>query len=393
VVRVVALGDDEAAIQEQLDAAYHDGDLVVITGGLGPTHDDVTKVAVAAYFGVALQFDAAVFEQVKARFAHRARAMPESNRSQAMVPEGFSVLPNPVGTAPGLWYAREAKGRTQVLVVLPGVPYEMQTLMRDEVMPRLRSHRDLRVIAHRTLLTTGIGESNLQERIGDLSGLLGRSLRLAYLPSTTGVRLRLTAYGDTRGAVAQQLDRLEVHLRERIDRYIFGTDGDTLEGVVGWMLREHGRTIALAESCTGGFVANRLTNVPGSSAYVLGGVVAYSNGVKIDVLDVSPAVLEEEGAVSERVARQMARGVRRYLKADIGVSTTGIAGPSGGSPDKPVGTVWIGYADAAGDQALLFRFAHDRVLNKELASTAVLELVRRQLLRRNVAPHEEHEAS
>lgn len=379
VVRCVTLGDDVDRITAALAHAYEAADLVLITGGLGPTHDDVTREALAAFFETSLRFDAGVFAAIEARFAARGRRMPESNRRQAMVPDGFEVLPNPQGTAPGLWHVHHDGERERMVAVLPGVPHEMEHLVTHAVMPRLRRARGLEVIVHRTLLTTGIGESNLQERVGDVSAHLGPRLRLAYLPSTNGVRLRLTGYGADRAEVNRRLDAFERDLRARIDRYIYGTDDDTLEGAVGALLRARGLTVALAESCTGGLVAHRLTNVPGSSGYVVGGVVAYSNAVKVDLLGVDAGVLRRDGAVSEEVARAMARGVRARLGADIGIATTGIAGPGGGTADKPVGLVWIGYADAHGDHALKLQMGASRTLNKELFAAGVLGVLRRQL--------------
>ena len=379
VARTLTLGDDVRAIQAALADAYRTSELVAVTGGLGPTHDDVTREAVAGFFEKSLRLNGAVLAHIEARFARRGRAMPESNRRQAMVPEGFEVLPNPVGTAPGLWHAGEAGGRPRLLAVLPGVPHEMRALMENEVLPRLLQHKNLRAIRHRTLLTSGIGESDLQDRLGDLSGWLGDQMRLAYLPGGGSVRLRLSAFGGDADEVEAALGRFEAHLRDRIGPHLFGTGATTLEAAVGELLKARGLTVAVAESCTGGFVLNRLTNVPGSSAYVAGGVVAYGNGVKVDALGVSGAALDEEGAVSEAVARQMARGIRDRLGADVGVSTTGVAGPSGGTPEKPVGTVWIGYADAAGDEARRLSLTGDRLLNKELTSTAVLNEIRHRL--------------
>ena len=378
VLRMVTLGDDVEAIQAALAHAYRTSELVMITGGLGPTHDDVTREAVAGFFGSELRPDPDVLAHIQARFARRGYDLPASNQRQAVVPEGFEVLPNPVGTAPGLWLAEEGPP-TRLLAVVPGVPHEMRALMEGEVLPRLRKRKGLRFIRHRTLLTAGIGESNLQERLGDLSGWLGDGLRLAYLPGGGSVRLRATAAGDGQEAVEERLAAFERHLRERSGRYFFGTGTETLEAVVGNMLKAHGQTVAVAESCTGGFVLNRLTNVPGSSAYVVGGVVAYGNAVKAEQLGVSEAALDAEGAVSEVVARQMAEGIREHLGADIGVSTTGVAGPGGGTPEKPVGTVWIGYADASGSEARLLRLAQDRLLNKQLTSIAVLNNLRWRL--------------
>ncbi len=381
VACMVTLGDDEDAIARELARAWAATDLVLVTGGLGPTHDDVTRAAVARFAGRPLVFHADVYEQIAARFAARGRSIPASNRTQAMVPEGFEVLPNPVGTAPGLWFEAAVEGRERVLVVLPGVPHEMRTLMREQVLPRLGRREGLGVIVHRTLLTAGIGESNLQEAIGDLGPYLGPGQRLAFLPGSGGVRLRLTGLGDDRAAVEARLAELEAYLRSRIGPYLYGEGDDTLEAVVGRLLKARGLTIAAAESCTGGHVLNRLTNVSGSSAYVVGGIVAYSNAVKIGWLGVDPAVIEEQGAVCEACALQMARGVRERFGADIGVSTTGVAGPTGGTPDKPVGTVWLGYADAEGNRAVQMHFGVDRLINKERSVTALLDLVRRQVLR------------
>lgn len=381
VARVVTLGDDDDAIREALEQAYAASDLVLLTGGLGPTHDDVTREVVASYFKTPLRLDPSVLERLRERFSRRQRAMPESSQRMALVPEGFEALPNSVGAAPGLWRVDTTHGEERIVVVLPGVPREMKALFQEEVAPRLRQQKKLRVIVHRTLLTVGIGESNLQEQIGDLSAYLGPSLRLAYLPGAEGCRLRLTATGDDRAAVEAGLDRLEAHLCARIGSCLYGRDYDSLEAVLGRLLAERGLTIAVAESCTGGLALHRLTNISGASAYVVGGVVAYSNEVKRSELGVEAQALEQHGAVSDVVARQMARGVRTRLKADVGLSTTGVAGPSGGTPEKPVGTVWIGYADAEEDGAHLKHFGTDREMNKALAATAVLDLARRQLLK------------
>ncbi len=380
LVRTSVVGDVLEDIERELSYASRSADLIVITGGLGPTHDDVTRTAIARFFNVGLYLDESVSEAIAARFARRSRTMSPSNLSQALVPEGFTVLPNPVGTAPGLWWSGVHQDRTLLVAILPGVPHEMQYLFRHEVKPRIRGIEGLHVIQHRTLLTSGIGESNLQDLIGDLSDFLDDHLRLAYLPSTSGVRLRLTAYASLPEEAQERLDRIETHLRNRIGKFIYGANSDTLESVVVELLKQSGQKIAVAESCTGGFVAHRLTNVSGSSEVVVGGIIAYSNRVKVDLLDVDPGVLEAEGAVSEPVAKQMASGIRQRLGADIGISTTGIAGPTGGTPEKPVGTVWIGYSDERNTFARLLHLAEERVLNKELASTSVLTLLYHRLL-------------
>ncbi|MEX0600240.1 MAG: competence/damage-inducible protein A [Rhodothermales bacterium] len=382
VTRTVTVGDDLVELERELARALDESDLVVTTGGLGPTHDDVTREAIAEVYGVDLEFHPGTFDRIRRRFESRGRRMPDSNRAQAMVPAGFAVLPNPAGTAPGLWRegVRSVNGRA-MLAVLPGVPHEMKRLFRDEVQPRVLERGNVRMIEHRTLRTAGIGESNLQDAIGDLSDVLQDTLRLAYLPSTTGVRLRLTAFGKSGSDVHAHLQEFEGILRERIGRFIYGTENESLEGVVGRLLRERNLTIAVAESCTGGYVAHTITNVSGSSSYMLGGVIAYSNRIKTELLGVDPEVLEGDGAVSEAVARQMAAGIREHMDADIGVSTTGIAGPTGGTSEKPVGTVWIGYADRSRVEARLLRLVEERLLNKELTTTLLLDHVRRNVLK------------
>lgn len=377
VVRTVTAGDELADIVRELQRAFADADLVITTGGLGPTHDDLTREAVASHFGVELTFDEEVYRSIEERFASRGRRTPESNRRQAMVPGGFDVLPNPAGTAPGLWHA-DAQGA--MLAVLPGVPHEMKELFMTHVQPRVLGRSDLRIIEHRTLRTAGIGESSLQEAIGDVTVLVPRPVRLAFLPGTSGVRLRLTGFGETREEVRERLDAAEKALRSRIDRFIYSSNDESLEEVVGRLLAERGLTIAVAESCTGGHVAHQITNAPGSSAYLVGGIVAYSNQVKTQMLGVDSETLAREGAVSKEVAAQMAEGVRMRLETDIGLSTTGIAGPSGGTPDKPVGTVWVGYSDQEGTETKLLHLVGERLLNKELTTTLLLERVRKNLL-------------
>jgi nicotinamide-nucleotide amidase len=258
----------------------------------------------------------------------------------------------------------------------------MKGIFEGAVEPRLENRTDLREVMHRTLITSGIAESLLQERLGDLSDLLDENLHLAYLPSTSGVRLRLTAANGTASPAEQRLDRLEARIRDRVGMHVIGTGDVTLEEVLGDQLRTANRTIAAAESATGGLIGHRLTSVGGSSDYFAGSVVAYANAVKEAVLGVETDILTEYGAVSEPVALQMAEGVRDRLGVDVGVATTGIAGPTGGTPQKPVGTVWLGYADDVRSRAVRQQFVEDRTLNKELFASAALDLVRREQVRR-----------
>ena len=383
VRRMEVVGDEAAEIRRELRRALGETDLVIITGGLGPTHDDITKRAVADELDRPLEFRDELMDEVRRKFEGRGRRMSESNRQLAEVPAGFEALANPVGTAPGLWFEGEVDGATRSLVILPGVPHEMRTLMQEAVLPRLTARNGDVALAQKTLLTVGRGESDLADALGSYADRLGPSLRLAFLPNYGVVRLRITALGEARTEAEARLADFETYVRERIGEHVFGEGDDTLEAAVGRMLRERGLTLATAESCTGGLLSHRLTNIPGSSAYYCGGAVVYGNSQKIVLLDVDESSLYRDGAVSEAVAKQLAEGVRARLNADLGIATTGIAGPGGGTPRKPVGTVWIGYADEHGPYAVRLQFTNDRLLNKRLSVTAALAILRRQLLRRD----------
>ncbi|MFP4229177.1 MAG: competence/damage-inducible protein A [Salinivenus sp.] len=378
VDRTVTVGDAEERIRAELDRAYQRARLVIVTGGLGPTHDDLTREAVASYFDAPLQTDDEILSRIRRYYEHRNRQMPSAATKLAQVPTGFEVLNNPVGAAVGLWY--EEAGR--LLAVLPGIPEEMKGIFRAEVRPRLATRDSLQERVHRTLVTSGIAESSLQERLGVLDDMLDAHTDLAYLPSTSGVRLRLTASTDGVQDPATRLDRLEAYIRERVGEHVIGTGEVTLEEVLGDQLRSGQLTIATAESATGGLIGHRLTAVGGASKYYVGSVVAYANRVKQRVLNVTDDALEQFGAVSEAVAVQMAEGVRRALDADVAIATTGIAGPTGGTPEKPVGTVWLGYADAHQSRAVRRQFVEDRTLNKKLFASAALDLARREVKNR-----------
>ena len=379
--RAETVADSVRDIVAAIDRATADGArLVLVTGGLGPTHDDVTREAVAAAFGGDLVFRQDLLDRIEARYASRERSMPAIGRRMAYVPDGFDVLPNEKGTAPGLWGAREVGGLHQVVAVVPGVPYEMKAMVEGHVLPRLREAQD-GVVLSRTLLTVGKGESDLSERIEDVVAGLDEGLTLAYLPSLGTVRLRLTARGADRDAAQGALDRAAEAIRERLGRLVFGEGAATLEGTVLDALAARSWMLATAESCTGGRVGARLTAVPGASRAYRGGVVAYDNAVKTGVLGVDLDAILEHGAVSEVVARQMAEGARTRLGADAAVATTGIAGPTGGTPEKPVGLVWVAYAGPDTTHAVRLRLTTDRAVNIGLSTTAALDLVRRQLFR------------
>jgi nicotinamide-nucleotide amidase len=369
------VGDTMDAVLGALRTGWESSAVTVVTGGLGPTHDDITRNAVCAFFRTDLVPNDEVRRHISALMKARNLAWTAAADDQSLVPRGADVLPNPVGTAPGLRFSENGK----FMFVLPGVPYEMKEIIDGSVIPFLAPLAGEQVIRHRTLLTTGIPESFLAAQLGDLYQLLGGA-SLAFLPSPAGVRLRITVHGRSAAEAEGTVHDAERRIRAKVSRYIYGTDEEDLETVLGRMLSERKLTIAVAESCTGGLIAHRLTNVSGSSAYFERGVVTYSDASKTDLLGVPAETIGTHGAVSRETAESMASGIQNAARTDIGLSTTGIAGPAGGTPSKPVGTVWIGIADGRGTLALKFNFGEGRARVKERASQAALELVRRRLL-------------
>lgn len=334
-----SIGDDAEQITSTLDRALRESQVVIITGGLGPTKDDITKHTLARYFDSSLRFDPTEAAHIESLLAARNIAFNALNRSQAMVPECCTVLHNAHGTAPGMWFDT-ADG--SVVVSLPGVPFEMVHLMEDEVMPRLKERFALRQIVHRTMITSGLAESLLAERISAWEESLPQGIKLAYLPAPNIVRLRLSAYEVDGESLSKVIDSEFTKLYDIIPQHIVGFEEASIEGAVHRLLIERGENLAVAESCTGGRIASLFTAQAGASAYFMLGAVTYSNESKCRVLGVNPSTIEAHGAVSEAVAREMAEGVRLTAGTTYGIATTGIAGPSGGSAAKPVGTVWIG---------------------------------------------------
>ncbi|HXE57463.1 MAG TPA: competence/damage-inducible protein A [Gemmatimonadales bacterium] len=349
VVRRTSIPDEEAAIRDAVAEALRRSGAVLTTGGLGPTRDDVTKKVVAELFGAPLQFDEAIWERLLERFRRLGRPPAPSNRSQAEVPRGATVLPNRWGTAPGLWL----EGAPGLAILLPGVPTEMRNLLHHEVLPRLAARGGGRVVRSRVVRTTGIAESALAERLAGVEPLVA-PLSLAYLPGLAGVDLRLTAWRLPPDEAERRLDAAAALLRERGGEFVYGADDDDLAALVLAEARRRGWKLAVAESCTGGLLGGRITAVPGSSDVFVGGVIAYDNRVKLDELEVGAAVLAAHGAVSEPVALAMARGVARRYRTELALAITGVAGPAGGTPEKPVGTVW--YAAAMEDTAVARRY-------------------------------------
>lgn len=376
VTQITSVQDDPNQIMRTVNEALARVSIVLVTGGLGPTRDDITKHTLAKLFGMKLVRDEQVYETVRRQLAVRGIAFNELNQEQALVPNGCTVLPNRNGTAPGMWFERGGK----VLVSMPGVPFEMKALVTDEILPRLRTHFSLHANVHRTAITFGLAESILAERIAPWEAALPANLRLAYLPSALCIRLRLSAYETDPEKARSEIDRQFDRLAGLIPHYLIGYGDDTLESATGALLRSRGETLATAESCTGGNIAHRFTAMPGASDYFLGGVVAYSNEVKTALLGVDPDSLNRYGAVSRSVAEQMAEGVRRATGATYGISTTGIAGPTGGTPDKPVGTVWMAVATPEGVHARCMVFGSVRAQNIERSSSNCINLLRLQLL-------------
>jgi len=376
VDEMLTVGDDENAIIEKIEQAYRKCDVIGVTGGLGPTHDDRTRAAICKFFKTDLVLNEEALENVRRLAKLRNLPMTKINEDQALVPRGCDVMQNPHGTAPGYFFHREGKH----VFVMPGVPFEMKAMMENCVLPYFERYGTGRVIRHRTLKTTGIPESFLFQQLGNLDEIL-EGAKLAFLPAPTGVRLRITVEGKNISNVEERLNEVERRIRQKAEKYIYGADEEELEEIVGKILTEKKLTLAVAESCTGGLITDRITNVSGSSNYFERGVIAYSNQSKVEILGVPEELIRRHGAVSSEVAKAMAEGARKIARVDIGLSTTGIAGPTGGSPEKPVGLVWIGYADKTETIAQKFNFGDDRRRVKERAAQAALELVRRKLLK------------
>jgi len=370
------VGDNWGRIESALRLALSRADILIITGGLGPTEDDLTRDVLAAVMGRPLRLDPEVLAHIERRFAHRRIPMAENNRKQAMVPEGAEVLSNPRGTAPGLF----ARLQGAVVACMPGVPSEMKPMCLEQVIPRIREACGItgRIVS-RVLKCCGISESTLDQRIGDYFREM-RNPTIGVLAHKGEIDIRLTCKGDDPQEIAAKLDELEGRLRARLGDLIFARDEELMEAVVGRLLRERQATLAVAESCTGGLVASRLTDIPGSSDYFERGAVAYSLSAKTALLAVPPALLAAHGAVSRPTALAMAEGVRRSAGTTFGLATTGIAGPGGGTPEQPVGLVYVALAWEGGSAAREYRLLGEREGIKYRASQMALEFLRRHLL-------------
>ena len=397
VLRRVAVGDSRDAIINALDEEIARAQIVLITGGLGPTSDDITKPLLAEYFGGKLVVNEQVLAHLKELFTKRNRPFLERNLKQAEVPENCTVLFNRMGTAPGMWfqlaagsrqsavrepfnytfnetlsssfdYARDDNSTSKVVIAMPGVPFEMISIMEDEVLPRLRERFFSDALLHRTIVTAGEGESFIAEKIQALEEALPTHIKLAYLPDAGMVRLRLTGRGSDKDALATELEARQKEIADRLGDIVVATDDLPMEQIIGNLVKAKGKMLGLAESCTGGFLGHLITQINGSSAYFNGSIVSYSNEVKQNVLGVKKETIEEQGAVSEQTVTEMAQGALRVLDVDYALAVSGVLGPDGGTERVPVGTVWMAVADKESVKTKQFRFHYNRQQNKEMAA-------------------------
>jgi nicotinamide-nucleotide amidase len=375
VVRKTSVSDQEDEIITAFAEAEKRADIVLITGGLGPTNDDLTKPCLAKYFNCEIKIHEGALADVTEFFNSRGRELTEINRQQAALPVCCEKITNAMGTAPGMWFERNGK----VFVSMPGVPHEMKRMMTDIVIPKLKETFHTPVIHHQIIRTSGIGESFLAEKIAPWENALPSHIKLAYLPGLSEVKLRLTAIGDTEEKLKADTDALLETLKKLAGEYIYGYNENPLEVVLGKSLTDKKLTLSIAESCTGGYLSHLITSVPGSSAYFLGSIIPYDYEVKMKQLGVKPETLQQYGAVSEPTIIEMANLVRTKFNTDIGVATSGIAGPAGATADKPVGTIWIAYSDKYQTVTKKLQLSKDRLINIKITSMITLNLIRNNL--------------
>lgn len=374
VAQITSISDNREHILTALKEAATRADIILTTGGLGPTRDDITKYTLCEFFNTRLVFNPESFENIERIFRMRGYNITLLNKAQADIPENCIPLLNINGTAPGMWFEQNGK----IFASMPGVPFEMKALMEDHILPRLQTLSKISIV-HRTILTQGVGESFLAAKIEAWETGLPPYIKLAYLPQPGIVRLRLTGSGPDKAQLETEINACADELYELISEHIFGEGDDTLELIVGKLLKLHGYTLASAESCTGGYISHLITSIPGSSAYFKGSVVAYSNEVKEHLLGVSPKTIEKYGAVSEETVFEMAAGIIRHLKVNCAISISGIAGPDGGTHEKPVGTAWICVLTPKGAETRKFTFGEHRGRNIRRAALAAMDMLRKQL--------------
>jgi nicotinamide-nucleotide amidase len=377
VYRMISVHDRREDILYALKEATGKSDVVLITGGLGPTSDDITKQTLCEFFNTHLVINADVLNMIEKMMHHRNFPMNEKNRRQAEVPESCRVLKNDEGTAPGMWFEQDKT----IFISMPGVPHEMKHLMEKLVLPELKKRFISQVIIHRNIMTYGTFESRLADILTDFESGLPANIKLAYLPASGIIKLRLTGTGTDRDSLSEILNKKVDILYKTIPDYIYAEDEESLEMVIGKLLKEKQKTLSTAESCTGGEIAHLITSVAGSSAYYMGSVIAYANSAKMHLLGVKASTIEKYGAVSEQTVKEMAEGARKLFNTDYSVATSGIAGPDGGSEEKPAGTLWIAVSSDAGVVCEKRSFGNDRMINLLRFSLASLNLLRKQIIK------------
>jgi len=375
-VRITSVGDNNDRITNALNNAKENADIIIMTGGLGPTDDDITKQTLAEYFDSKLVLNKKMLAGIKKFLQSRSLIISERNIKQAELPDNCKIIPNKYGTASGMWFEKHGK----TFISLPGVSYEMKWMIEKEIIPEFKARFKLPVILHKTILTNGLAESDMSEKINDWENKLSNNMKLAYLPSPGILRLRLSVYGNNKTQMEKDIKIQVENLNNIISENIFGYDNDRIEELVGKLLIKNNHRLGIAESCTGGIISELITSVPGSSAYFKGSVVAYSNEIKRDVLGISDADLNIHGAVSQEVVRKMAEGVMRLYKTNYAVATSGIAGPEGGTDLKPVGTTWIAVASKNQTITMKFNFGDHRGRNILKAAVTALVMLRKLLL-------------
>lgn len=371
----LSVGDNKEDIENALRISGSESDIILITGGLGPTNDDITKRCLADYFNCRIVMNDSAYKIIEDYFKRRGMPFTAVNKKQAELPECAEPIDNEMGTAPGMWINRDNK----IFISIPGVPHEMRNIMDSKIIPKISKLTGSSFIYYKMIMTTGIGESWLSDKLADWENSLPENITVAYLPGFGQVKLRLTVTGNN-----EKLNKEKVHVQikklyKQVGKYIYGEDGISLEAKIGEILKIKGKTLSLAESCTGGYLSHLITGVPGSSEYYRGGIVAYDNTIKEHYLRVDPIVLEKHGAVSEPVIKRMAMGIRSEFNTDYGVATSGIAGPTGGSDEKPVGTIWIAIAGKSGVTTKKLTILKDRISNIKFSSIAALSMLWQRL--------------
>ena len=377
VIRRTTCGDDEEEILDAFKGAEYRADIILITGGLGPTNDDLTKPCLARYFDCDIVMNKQALSKLEAYMASRGRELNKLTRLQAALPEKCEMVSNERGTACGMWFNKGDK----VFCSMPGVPHEMKYMMQEKVIPRIEKEFELPIIYHKIVRLAGIGESWLAEKIETWENALPENVKLAYLPTFGDLKLRLTTNGKNLDQIKKQTADLINDLLPLVDKYVYGYDDDTLEMVVGSLLKDKNCKLAIAESCTGGFVAHKITSVPGSSDYFQGAIVPYQNEMKIEELGISEGTIIRHGAVSEATVTEMAKNVKEKFTADYGLASSGIAGPGGGTPEKPVGLIWIACAFNDDVKTRKLNLTKDREVNIQITAIALLTLLHERLVR------------